>query len=370
MIEDSFLDEIKPPRHGGRVEEIARERGISPGKIIDFSANTNPLAPPENLGSYLADSASSLELYPDDSYGRFRNAVIDFLGNESGAKLERKNVIPGNGSVEIFRLFIRAIATAGAGTVLVPFPTFSEYALQSRLFGLEVDRKKYRELFGLDEAILSVYDAVFICNPNNPTGTLRDKETLVKFLEKARAAETFLVLDEAFNELSSPGESLVGFVNRFPNLIIVRSLTKAFTVPGLRIGYGVASGKLAGRMEKLRPPWNLNYLAASTGRRFLEEEKGLLKRSREYLEGEREWLREKLEDLGFSVYPSSTNYLLFRTKETGLKAAEIVDRCLDYNVLVRNADSFYGIDQWHVRVAVKKREDNEKLVRALGEAIA
>jgi len=369
LIGDSYLDDIVLPRHGGRVEAVAEERGLEPGELIDFSANMNPLAPPDSLETYLVNSLPSLELYPDDRYGGFRDAVLDFLKEDTGAELARGNVVPGNGSVELFRLFLRTVAAAGAARVLVPFPTFSEYSLQARLFGLAVERKRYQEVLGSAPGQLSDYDAVFLCNPNNPTGTLRGKETLVDFLERCKAGGTFLVLDEAFNELSRPEESLVGFVNSFPNLVVVRSLTKAFTIPGLRIGYGVASGELSDRMEKLRPPWNLNYLAAYVGTRFLEEERELLGDSREYLEREREWLREKIEELGFQLYPSSTNYLLFRTKETGLTAAEIVDRCLDYNVLVRNADSFYGIDQWHVRVAVKKREDNEKLVRALGEAV-
>lgn len=266
-------------------------------------------------------------------------------------------------------MFLRAISASGAGTVLVPFPTFSEYALQARLFGLEVERKQYREVLELEEASLSGYDAVFLCNPNNPTGTLRGRETLVKFLKKARAAETFLVLDEAFNELSSPNASLAGFVNRFPNLIIVRSLTKAFTIPGLRIGYGVASGKLAERMEKLRPPWNLNYFAAYVGSRFLIEERGLISESRDYLAGEKDWLAGKLEELGFRLYRSEANYLLLRTESVGYEASELVERCLEDGILLRNADSFYGLDHWHVRVAVRKREDNRKLLEALRRAI-
>lgn len=365
----SYLDEIELPRHGGRVEAVAEERGISPESIIDFSANMNPLAPPESLEGYLAESAQALEFYPDDRYEKFRRAVVDFLRAKAGKWLNQRNVIPGNGSVEIFRLFLRMVSAAGGDRVLVPFPTFSEYELQARLLGMKVDRRAYQEVLDLTEEDLINYDAVFLCNPNNPTGTLRGRERLTQFVSTCQRADTLVSLDEAFIELTRPDESLVDLVNRFHNLVIVRSLTKAFSIPGLRLGYGVVSSRFSDRVEKLRPPWNLNYLAAYVGRRFLNEERGLLRKSRVYLAEEREWLQERIEQLGFLLYPGSVNFILFQTKKVGLSASKIVNRCLDSRVLVRNADSFYGLDNWHVRVAVRKRKDNEKLIEALERSI-
>lgn len=370
LIESSYLDEIDLPRHGGRVEAVAEERGVSPESIMDFSANMNPLAPPETLEEYLTDSAGSLELYPDDRYEKFRSGVVNFLRTDAGTWLNNENVIPGNGSVELFRLFLRMVVAGEGERVLVPFPTFSEYELQAKLLGLKVDRKGYDEVLDFTGEDLAGYSAVFLCNPNNPTGTLRKRKRLAQFASTCGKADTLLLLDEAFIELARPEESLVGLVNRFPNLVVVRSLTKTFAIPGLRLAYGVVSNELSDRMEKLRPPWNLNYLASYVGRRFLDEESELLNDSREYLETERDWLGEALEDLGFWLYPSSTNFILFRTRKVGLTASEIVDRCLDSNVLVRNADSFYGLDEWHVRVAVKKREENERLTRALKKSVA
>lgn len=368
MEEKDYLKEISSPRHGGRVEEVAEARGIEPENLLDFSANMNPLAPPSGLEDYLVESLGQLKVYPDDRYSEFRNAVVDFLRDEAGARISPEKVVPGNGSVEIFDLFLRTIVAGGGRRVLVPHPTFSEYASRARLAGLEVERARYEDVLSYDEK-LEHYDAAFLCNPNNPTGVLRENGNLREYAVRCRERGVSLLVDEAFIELAQPGESLVELTLEFPNLVVARSLTKVFSVPGLRIGYGIGSGDLINGMEKFRPPWNLNYLAARTGSKFLENERDLLEGSRNYIAGERDWLARELRNLGFSLYPSSANFLLFRTEGVGLKAAELVDRCLDFNVLLRNADSFYGLDEWHVRVAVKKREENKKLVEVLEKSM-
>lgn len=373
MEGEDYLKEISSPRHGGRVEEAAEERGIDPNYLLDFSANMNPLAPPSDfppsdLNDYLVESISQLEIYPDDRYREFRNSVVDFLHDETAARISPENIVPGNGSIEIFDLFLRMVVAGGGDKVLVPYPSFSEYASRARLTGMDVKRVRYEEVLSYDDE-LENYDAVFLCNPNNPTGVLREKGNLREFAVRCRERGVSLLVDEAFIELARPGESLVALALDFPNLVVARSLTKVFSVPGLRIGYGVGSGDLIDGMEKLRPPWNLNYLAARAGSKFLKEERELPEDSRDYIAGERDWLARELRNLGFSLYPSSTNFLLFKTEGVGLKAAELVDRCLDHKVLLRNADSFYGLDEWHVRVAVKKREENRKLVGALEKSI-
>jgi len=363
------LDEISLPRHGGRVDEAAEKLGVDPQSIIDFSANMNPLAPPESLDRLLKEGMNSLGLYPDYRYKKFREAVVEFLDKENGVSLDLKNVIPGNGSAEIFRLALQALVAGGGERVLVPFPTFSEYASQAQLVGLKVDRVEYEDLFACKQKELSGYEMVFLCNPNNPTGVLREKDLLLDFVSRCLDVDTFVLLDEAFIELSDPGESLVESKKRFPNLVIVRSLTKVFTIPGLRIGYAIATGKLRDRMEKLRLPWNLNCFASFVGSDFLKNERNLLESSREFIDKEREWLYQKLGQLGFSVSNSSTNFLLFNTKDVGVPAPDLVNQCLDHNVLIRNADSFYGLDEWYVRVAVKQGEENKKLIEALTQSI-
>jgi threonine-phosphate decarboxylase len=368
-VKQGYLDEISPPRHGGRVEEVAEERGIDPEELIDFSANMNPLAPPDSLEGLVKEAIDGLPLYPDDRYENFRKSVVNFLEARGEADLKTDLVVPGNGSVEIFRLFLQLVAYAGAEKGLIPYPTFSEYGLQSRLHGLEVERVKLEELLDYDRQELESYDVVFLCNPNNPTGTLRSKDQIIQFVSRCEAAGTYALLDEAFIELSRPEESLIGKVKEFSNLVVARSLTKEFTIPGLRIGYGVFPPGMAGRAEKLRPPWNLNHFAAYVGSRFLAEENELITESRDYLAGEREWLSGKLEELGFTLYRSETNYLLFRTEGVGYDASELVEGCLEDGILLRNADSFYGLDRWHVRVAVKKRKENRKLLSALRRAI-
>ena len=368
MKDKDYLKKISLPRHGGRVEEVAESRGIDPESLVDFSANMNPLAPPDGLKDRIVDCLDEIEIYPDDRYVEFRNSVVDFLSDETDARLKPESVVPGNGSVEIFELFLRAVIAGGGSEVIVPYPSFSEYGSRAKLAGMDVKRAEYEELFSYEDE-LKDYDAVFICNPNNPTGVLREQGKIKEFAVRCNANGVSLLVDEAFIELARPEESLVGAISDLPNVVVARSLTKAFSIPGLRLGYGVGSGELIEGMEKLRLPWNLNWVASRVGSELLREERELLADSRDYLRGERKWLAGKLRDLGFSLYPSSTNFLLFRTKGVGLTAEELVDRCLESKVLLRNADSFYGLDEWHVRVAVRKRKENEKLAEALEKAI-
>lgn len=369
MNYEDYLLGLETPRHGSRLDEVAEDRGIDLEKLLDFSANMNPLGPPEDLGLLVRAATDRVGDYPDYRYRRFREAAVEFFSYEGIPGLAPDNIVPANGSVEVFRWVLRTVAENGGDKVLVPAPTFSEYSFQAEVAGLEPVRQSYSDVLELGRDELREFGAVFLANPNNPTGRLRKKGTLKKFVEKARDAGSYVVLDEAFIELADPTESLVGSAGEFENLVIARSLTKSFSIPGLRLGYSVTNGRLGRALDKLRAPWNLNCFAATVGTSVLTDCRELLEKSRGYIVAEIAWLQAHLEELGFSVYPSSTNFILFDTRGSGFTAAELVNRVLGHDVLLRNADSFYGLDGWHCRTAVRKREENEKLIAGLRRAL-
>jgi len=354
------------PRHGGRVEEVAREVGLDPEEIVDFSANLNPLAPPEVVEG--AVEGIALSRYPDDSYARFRRSVIGFLESVHGLRLASENVVPGNGSLEIIRLLINYVRLRGERSVLVPAPTFGEYAHQAATLGLEVEEIPYGEFLDVSLSRLSRFGLVFFCNPNNPTGELVPKGKLEEFAGKCREANSLLAVDEAFIELSRPSASVVGAIQRFDNLIVVRSLTKAFSIPGIRVGFGLAESRLAAELDGLRPSWNLNCFAVELTK-ALKDPGDFLARSREYIEEGRSYLSRELSELGLEVYPGRANFLLLDCRGTGLTASELVEEMARRGVLVRNADSFPGLSRWHLRVAVKGENQNRRLIETLAEAM-
>ena len=321
--------------HGGT---ILSHRRLSGQPLLDFSANLNPF-PPEIPWR---PDPSSLASYPDDRYESLRE-VIGRLFHRAPDE-----IAVGNGSMEIIRIFCQAALTDGDG-FHVEHTTFGEYGLSARLAGA-CERE--------DPARARVR---FICNPNNPTGTLRSAEELRSILRQVASDSGTLFLDEAFIELSDPHESLVTV--RDPALFILRSLTKAFAVPGLRFGYGFGDPDLIARMEVLRPPWSVNTFAEEFAILAFRNYH-LLEESRKRIRVEREWLERELRDLDLTSLPSSANFLLVNL---GGPAAELAARLLIKGILVRDCASFGLPDS--IRIAVRRREENERLVEALTECM-
>ncbi|MDD1664222.1 MAG: histidinol-phosphate aminotransferase family protein, partial [Methanomicrobiales archaeon] len=258
-----------------------------------------------------------------------------------------EEIAVGNGSMEIIRIFCQATLCDGDG-FHIEHPTFGEYELSARLTGACEKQ---------DPARARVR---FICNPNNPTGALRCAEELRTSLRQA-SGSGMLFLDEAFIELSDPRESLVTM--RDPALFILRSLTKAFAVPGLRFGYGFGDPDLIARMEVLRPPWSVNTFAEEFAILAFRHYH-LLEESRRKIRVEREWLEKELRDLDIPALPSSANFLLVNLEEP---ASELAARLLVRGILVRDCTSFGLPDS--IRIAVRRREENEQLIEALAACL-
>lgn len=321
--------------HGGR-ELWYRKRSGRP--VLDFSANLNPF-PPEVPWD---PDPSALSSYPDDRYEALREAI----GRTFGRRPEE--IAVGNGSMELIRVFCRAALSPGDGFYLDP-PTFGEYELSARLAGAllleDPGRARVR----------------FLCNPNNPTGALLPAARVRESLRQVRNSGGILFLDEAFIELSDPAESLVG--ERDPALFLLRSLTKAFAVPGLRFGYGFGDPELIERMEVLRPPWSVNTFAEEFALLALRHY-DRLGDSRQRIGKERAWLEERLGDLGLAPLPSSANFLLVLLGEP---APALAARLLEKGILVRDCTSF-GLPN-AIRVAVRTREENQHLIGALAACL-
>ncbi len=321
--------------HGGTKLSHTRRSGQP---LLDFSANLNPF-PPETPWN---PDPASLASYPDDQYEALREVI--------GRTFHRPpdEIAVGNGSMEIIRIFCQATLTDG-DSFHVEHPTFGEYELSARLAGACPVEEPARAR------------VTFICNPNNPTGTLRPGDELMGILRQVSARSGILFLDEAFIELSDPAVSLVG--ERTPSLFLLRSLTKAFAVPGLRFGYGFGDPDLIARMEVLRPPWSVNTFAeqfailAFRNYHLLEESRGKIGL-------EREWLEKKLRDLGLPALPSSANFLLVNLDGP---ASGLAARLLVKGILVRDCASFGLPDS--IRIAVRRREENEQLIEALSACL-
>ena len=250
---------------------------------LDFSANINPHGTLP-LEAVVLKELENIGYYPDNGYLEFRNAIARFVG------VKPENVVPGNGSSEIIRLFAEMVLEE-EDLALIPFPTFGEYENQSRLSGAKIKRIE-TDLKGLpiiSDSDLRDAKALFVCNPNNPTGVLLSRDDITALARRCERNEVFLLVDEAFIELSDPDQSIAYLAPEMEYLLVMRSLTKSFGVPGLRLGFGIANPLFIEIMDRSRIPWSISSIAAAAGA-YLLDNADYLEDSRNLIKREREWL--------------------------------------------------------------------------------
>ena len=343
-------------QHGGRSQEAARRLGIDESSLIDFSVSLNPL-PGIDPREAVRRAYRSIFSYPDNGYDKFRESAARFAG------VEAENIIPGNGSMEIIRLIAEAAVERG-DTVTIPCPTFGEYERQCRAFGAVVRRLPLESLVARDLGGLDGSRMAFFCNPNNPDGRLLPGQAVERMIKYCGERGIIAVVDEAFIDLADPAQSVAGLAEEYDNLLVLRSLTKCFAIPGLRLGFGIAGKATARVLNEARLTWNLDGLAAEVGVYYMDNAGPLLKASRAFIKKERELLTGRMGRIdGISPQSSDANYFIADVGGTGMSAAGLAEKMLEERVIVRDCASF-GLPR-HVRLAVRAREDNERLAEAL-----
>lgn len=313
--------------------------------LLDFSANTNPHSP-AGVEEVYGDVLSAAGSYPATDYGEFRAAAAEYVGCEPA------EVVPTAGGLAAIRLTVATAVSDGNG-VLLPAPSFGEYAREVRLQGGEPTFVPHDTILDADPADFAL---VVVCNPNNPTGDAYDSTRLRAFADRCREAGTPLLVDEAFVDFTDL-PSLAGT----DGVVVARSLTKIFGLPGLRAGFAVATGRHRDRLETARIAWGLSSVAASVGTYCLGE-RAFVAETRERVARERERLRGRL-STRFDVHPSDAPFLLLDCGSSDT-ADEVLGTARARGIAVRDARTFRGLNQ-HVRVAVRVPEENDRLVDAL-----
>lgn len=317
----------------------------------DFSSNVRAEHFPEELPEVLQEGMESILRYPEPQGELLRNKIAKLHG------VQEEEVLVTNGSTEAFYM----IAAAFEGrTATIPAPTFAEYADACKAYGWKVRRPSWEELGeNAPEGKL-----IFLCNPNSPTGKARNPETILDILEKASPA--IAVIDESNVELTPEPTSLLTHFSGHDDRIIVRSLTKSFAIPGLRIGYLVARKELLEGIKKVKMPWSVNSLALRAGEHLVDRYEARIEdeRKRE-LRARSEELRGRIEELEtFETVPSDSSYFLARLKEG--KASELKAHLIRENgILIRDASNFEGLDERYFRLSIQDPDSNERLIEAL-----
>lgn len=350
--------------HGGNVYETARRLGCTPEDILDFSASINPLGPPLGLWDVLAAAYGRLQHYPDIH----NSALLEGLARRHGVAPEE--IVVGNGSTELIYALPRILKT---GRVLTALPTFTEYVRAFSLAGAEVDRCYGTWENGLQPTDRQIReclerarpDAVLVTHPGSPSGTLLSQSLRAWLVEETRRRGIALVVDEVFIDFCEEA-SFLPYLAEHPHLVLIRSMTKFYGIPGLRLGYVLTSREIAAAAARHLPPWSVNTLAQEAGVYCLDQEDYRMATLR-LVDEERSRLMGALEEMGgFSVLPGRANYLLVRMVQELPDALALRDALLLRDrVLIRECASFDGLTARDFRIAVRLPAQNDRLLAAL-----
>jgi Histidinol-phosphate/aromatic aminotransferase and cobyric acid decarboxylase len=348
--------------HGGNVKQISDKYGLNPDEIIDFSASINPLGCPSVVQKAVTEQFNDIRHYPDSQCTDLRKTIAEKTPcNES-------NVIIGNGSNELFYLIPRALQPK-EGVLLQPtFGEFKDAFSNSNIDVVDIinDDKDFPIINTNISRLKSVEEGmVFLCNPNNPTGQLTRKEDIIELVNDN--PNRMIVIDEAFMDFVEDDEkySVIKDAPLMDNLIVVRSLTKFYGFPGLRLGYLVTNESIVNKLMRYKEPWTVNTIAQIAGLAAIND-KEFAAKTRQYVSVEKTFLYDGLTMIkGLYPFQPTVNFILIRIQDIGITSSEIQNLLLKNNILIRNCSNFIGLDEKYFRVAVKTREENMKLLSAL-----
>lgn len=348
--------------HGADIYSAAEKSGINKDEFIDFSSNINPLGIPERVKKSAIDSIEDAIKYPDINARELTKNISDAENVPEGW------IFASNGAADaIYRISFYLKPKRG----IVTSPAFSEYENSLTAAGSLVEyynlkeEHEYKIQNDFIDYINSETDIVFLCNPNNPTGQITNKDIIEKIVARCKKSDTLVVIDECFLDFVENKEkySAVNLLEKYDNLIILKAFTKIFAIPGIRLGYCMSSNKnVIDGLKVIGPPWNVSTIAQAAGVAALKE-KAYINETVSYIKLQREYLVQELNKLNIKTYKSYANYMLFKNYDEMDLKEELVKK----RILIRSCSNYRGLDRSFYRIAVKSAEENKLLIEAMTE---
>jgi threonine-phosphate decarboxylase len=352
------------PTHGGNSRAIAEASGTDPDKMIDFSASINPLSPPGCVSQLLLETPRLLQEYPDP----YCSIITERISETTGVPKDWIRVT--NGSTEMIYLLPHLFDEKQEVAVLDP--CFSEYEKAFMAFGIQTHSIPLNAAKGFQadpSSLISRLDtipqlgAIILGNPASPTGKLYG-ELLAPLQEYCEERDIVLIVDEAFIDFSSTQNSAWNLVKYKSNLILIRSLTKFYSIPGLRVGYGILHPEKIKQIAPRQYPWSVNALAQTVGAEFILD-KAFQDKTRSWTQNERSFMLEALNLItAIEVFPSAANFLLFRIRDNS-EPIGLYQHLLSQSLLIRNCGNFKGLDETFFRISLRNRQENQKLADSI-----
>ncbi|MDZ8235884.1 MAG: threonine-phosphate decarboxylase CobD [Nostoc sp. ChiQUE01a] len=372
---------MRQPAHGGNLAWAAALAGCPPDAILDFSASISPLGPPNSAIAAIVSQIGNIKHYPDPNYSELRLALSHFH------QLPSEWILPGNGSAELLTLIGRELAQLAA-TILIT-PAFGDYYRTLAAYKAKVLESPLSLVIGQESLVISPLSLVLdkqrslsqgflgselrgqktkdkgllLNNPHNPTGKLFSRDSILPYLEQF----ALVVVDEAFMDFVPPNEeqSLIPVVQEYANLVVLRSLTKFYSLPGLRLGYAIAHPDSLSKWQLWRDPWPVNTLAVAAAIAALQDRE-FQKQTWTWLPPARKQLFQGLAKIpGLQPQASAVNFLLVESEKSTSQLQQALLK--HHQILIRDCLSFKELGDRFFRVAVREESDNQRLLTALSE---
>lgn len=335
---------------------------------MDFSVNINPLGIPHSVKEAMSDALSYADRYPDMACSGLKKAISEYF-TQQGCSIQSEDVIPGNGASELFMAIAHAIKPQKA---VLPAPGFFGYEHVLRAVGCDIgyflldeqsDFSPAARLDALMDMLTDDTDIFFIANPNNPTGYLADSTFMKQIIGHCKQKHIYVVADECFMGFCEKNYSVLSLLCDYDNLIVVRAFTKLFAIPGVRLGYMLSKNEtVRQKVQRNLPEWNVSVLAQMAGDACIMESE-YIKETASYVSRQRRLLSDGLKKLGFKVYKSDADFILFYSN------LPLYDILLNKGILIRDCSNYVGLSEGYFRVAVKTYDENVRLLKVIGECI-
>jgi L-threonine-O-3-phosphate decarboxylase len=346
------------PKHGGNIAWAASLAKCSPLDILDFSASINPLGPPASAIAALQShcqnfNGQALTHYPDPRYIQLRQTIATHHG------IDPDWILPGNGSAELLTWASRELAELPSTSLITP--AFGDYTRALKAFGATIENCPIALTDFPTLPDFTHQAGLLLNNPHNPTGAMFSIESILPLLERF----SLVVIDEAFMDFVPPSQqqSLISVIDRYPNLVILRSLTKFYSLPGLRLGYAIAHPERLQRWQEWRDPWSVNVLAEAAAIAVIQDTE-FQQQTFDWLEKVRSPLYKALSTIpGLHPFPTVANYFLVQSDYPVL---QLQRRLLqDDKILIRDCHSFPELGDRYFRIAIRTQSENDRLIQSL-----
>lgn len=362
ILSKSNLQGLPKTVHGGQAWRLK--------DVEDYSHNLNPFGLPEDINDIILAATEGIDHYPDDSCKDLKGVISKRFS------VPVDDIIIGSGSSDIIRMFPNTFIDRGEKAV-ISVPSFAEYSHQCRVAGCDVEWNMLPKEngFRIDYDSLKKRckgaKAVYICNPNNPTGMVESRKDILAFVDYCASEGILVFLDETLLELVPDHKdiSCSGYVDKYPNLVVACSLTKSFAIPGIRIGFGFSNPSLIEEMNKVRMTWNVGTIEQNVAKVLIGERMDYVEKAGRLMASESKWMHSQLESVGFPVVDSDSYFYFNPVSSLGMDAPGFVKRMLEGKIMVRDCSSFGPEFTSYVRFCVKDRERNERFVSAVENAM-